>query len=132
MITATELYLVPPDTVVEAKGDGPAVELTASSPRTFVCRLNIHQVIEQESLEVSLWGSPDGTNWGTQPLLKLPQRFYTGTTQMVLELGARPEIKFLRAHWDVNRWGRGCPVPRFQFDLRLEPAPIQRGGARGN
>ncbi|MFQ5927082.1 MAG: hypothetical protein ACE5MH_06565, partial [Terriglobia bacterium] len=93
-----------------------------AGPRIFVCRLIIHEVIEQESLDISLWGSPDGSTWGSQPILKLPQRFYTGTTQIVLDLRERPEVKFMRVRWDVNRWGRGQPVPRFKFDLRLEPA----------
>lgn len=121
--TTTELYVVPPNTVVDASGEGTALELAPSSPRVFMCRLTIREVIEQESLDVSIWGSADGSNWGTQPILKLPQRFYTGNTQIVLDLRERPEVRFVRVRWDVNRWGRGQPLPRFKFDVRLEPVP---------
>lgn len=107
--------------MVEAKGEGKPLELGDSGPRLFTCWLVIHEVIEQESLDISIWGSTDGSEWGKQPILKLPQRFYRGTTQMVLDLRERPEVKFIRARWDVNRWGRGQPLPRFKFELCLEP-----------
>lgn len=107
------------------------MQIGSAGPRLFVCRLTIRKVIEQESLDISIWGSPDGSNWGTGPILKLPQCFYPGNAQMVLDLRERPEVKFVRARWDVNRWGRGWPQPWFRFGLRLEPAePV--GGDRGH
>lgn len=120
--TKTELYLVPPGTLVEASGDAEAFAVPTNGPRLFVCRLEITEIIEQESLELSLWGSPDGQNWGTMPLIKFPQRFYTGTSQMVLDLSLHPEVKFIRARWGVNRWGRGRPRPRFRFGVSARPA----------
>lgn len=128
--TTTELYLVPPNTVVEASGEGAAIEVAPTNSRLFVCHLTIRKVIEQESLDVAIWGSPDGSNWGTQPILKLPQRFYAGSTRMVLDLRERPDMRFIRARWEVNRWGRGRPEPWFEFDLLLEPA-APSGGSRG-
>jgi hypothetical protein len=119
--TATDIYLVPAQTTVEANGEGPIVELNPASARLFTCRLHLAAAIEQESLDVSVWGSPDSSNWGQQPILKLPQQFYPGEAALVLDLTQRPEVKFLRARWDVNRWGRGRPVPFFRFSLRLEP-----------
>jgi hypothetical protein len=56
-------------------------------------------------------------------LLKLPQRFYRGETRAVLELALRPEAKFIRAHWDLNRWGRVAPEKMFAFGLRLAEVP---------
>lgn len=123
---ATDLYLVPPDTVVAKSGDGQAIEVPPSGPRLFVIRMDITKVIEQESLDLSIWGSADGQNWGPMPLLKFPQRFYAGATQMVLDLTARPEVKFIRARWDLNRWGRVRPEPLFGFQVTGKPAEAPR------
>ena len=113
-----KLELVPAGTRVETlKGDGAAFDVSGSATRTFLLELRITDVIEQESLDVSIWGSADGQEFGKMPLLKLPQRFYRGQTRMVLDLTLRPEVKFIRAHWDVNRWGRVAPTPMFEFGL---------------
>lgn len=119
--TATELQLVPAGTVVEASGDGQGFSVPADGPRVWLVELTLTETIEQESLELSLWGSADGQNWGSMPLLKLPQRFYRGTAQMVLDLGLRTEVTHLRAHWELNRWGRGRPIPRFVFGVTARP-----------
>ena len=119
--TTTEIHLVPPDTVATASGDGQAFEVAPGGPRLFVIGMDIAKTIEQESLELSIWGSADGQDWGAMPLLKFPQRFYTGTTQMVLDLTARPEVKFIRARWELNRWGRVRPEPLFRFTVTARP-----------
>jgi hypothetical protein len=79
--------------------------------------------IEQESLDVSIWGSADGEVWPKRPLLKLPQQFYRGTTKLVLDLSLRPEVKFIRARWDLNRWGRVAPTPMFVAGMDLAEIP---------
>jgi len=63
--------------------------------------MNITDQIEQESVDVSIWGSADGENWGTHPILKLPQQFYRGETRAVLELTLVPEVNFIRAGWEI-------------------------------
>jgi hypothetical protein len=83
----------------------------------------IREQIEQESVDASIWGSADGENWGTQPLLKLPQQFYRGETRAVLELTLVPEVNFIRAGWDLNRWGRVAPLPMFVLGLHLAEVP---------
>lgn len=118
--TATDFPLVPANTRVEASGDGEAFDL-ATGPRLFLLEMEITETIEQESLELSLWGSADGQDWGAMPLLKFPQRFYRGSTRMALDLSRHPEVKFLRAHWELNRWGRGAPRPRFRFGVTARP-----------
>ena len=120
--TMTEFHLVPPETEVTASGDGQAFEVAPGGPRLFVIRLDLSKTIEQQSLELSVWGSADGQSWGTMPLLKFPQRFYAGSTQMVLDLTARPEVRFIRARWDLNRWGRVRPEPMFRFTVTARPA----------
>lgn len=118
-----ELHLVPPKTVVAANGEGAVVDISGSSSRLFVCVLEIADVIEQESLDLSIWGSADGNDWSKKPLLKFPQRFYRGATRMVLDLGDRPEVKSIRARWEVNRWGRGSPVPMFELSVDAREVP---------
>lgn len=120
---AMELALISAGTRLEANGDGVAVDISSSGTRTFLCRLVITDQIEQESLDVSIWGSADGENWGTKPLLKLPQGFYRGEEKRVLDLALRPEVKFIRARWELNRWGRVAPAPMFVAELHLTEIP---------
>ena len=118
-----ELSLIPANTALESNADGTPVEISESASRTFFCVLTITDQIEQESLDVSIWGSPDGRDFGKRPLLKIPQQFYCGATKMVLDVSLRPEIKFLRARWELNRWGRVSPAARFVAGLQLEEIP---------
>jgi hypothetical protein len=119
----TKLDLIPQDTRMEANGEGSAFDISASATRTFLCRLAVTDQIEQESLDVSIWGSSDGQAWTKKPLLKLPQQFYRGTTKLILDLTLRPETKFIRAGWELNRWGRVAPTPMFVAGLELEEIP---------
>jgi hypothetical protein len=118
-----KLTLIPPDTKMESNGDGASFDISASATRTFLCLLTVADQIEQESLDVSIYGSADGEKWTSKPLLKLPQQFYRGRTKMVLDLSVRPEIKFIRARWELTRWGRGAPLPMFVAGLELAEVP---------
>lgn len=114
-----ETFLIPEQTV-EAKGEGAPLALGAAAGQRFLLTLNITRIIEQESLNVSVWGSEDGANWGTSPAAACPQKFYTGTHQLVLDLTEKPAIRFLRGKWEVNRWGRGQTKPVFTFSLAIQ------------
>jgi len=129
---ALQLSLIPPGSELESNGDGQAVDVSASETRTFLCRLTISEQIEQESLEVSVWGSSDGQDFGRKPLLKFPQQFYCGATKMVLDISSRAEVKFVRARWEVNRWGRVAPTPMFVADLELLEVPQMARDLRGD
>ncbi len=118
-----EFSLIPENTTLTSNADGAPIDISETVSRTFFCVLTVTDQIEQESLDVSLWGSPDGLDFGKRPLLKIPQQFYRGTTKMVLDVSLRPEIKFLRARWELNRWGRATPIPRFVAGLQLEEIP---------
>jgi len=115
--------LIPEATKLDANGEGSPFDVSASEARTFLCRLTVSEQIEQESLDVSIWGSADGQDFGKRPLLKIPQQFYSGTTKMVLDISVRPEVKFLRARWELNRWGRVAPTPMFVAALELAEIP---------
>jgi hypothetical protein len=49
---------------------------------------------------------------------------------MVLDLSHRPEVKFIRAHWELNRWGRGAPLPMFVAGLELSEIPSMSSGTQ--
>jgi hypothetical protein len=116
-------FLVPPKTRVTSKGDGPALALNGSAQRIFLVTLQIDVAVEQEALDVSVWGSVDGTTWTAKPLLTFPQRFYAGDLPMLLDLNAQTDIRHLRAHWEVNRWGRGDATPMFEFQVAVREVP---------
>jgi hypothetical protein len=118
-----EFLLIPADSKLESNGDGAPLEISETVSRTFFCTLTVTDQIEQESLDVSIWGSTDGQDFGKRPVLKLPQQFYRGTTKMVLDVSLRPEIKYLRARWELNRWGRVSPTPMFVAGLELVEIP---------
>jgi hypothetical protein len=118
-------------TVANAKGDGPTVDVSGAAGRVFLVTLEITQIIEQESLDVSVYGSADGAAWGAKPVAAFPQKFYRGESPLLLDLTADPDAKFVRAHWDVARWGRGVETPMFEFGVRLKeiPADVLREAA---
>ena len=115
-----DTFLVPQATMVTGKGDGPSVDVGGASNRVFLLHLNITDIVEQESLDLSIFGSPDGNTWGAKPVASFPQKFYRGGHPLLLGLAGQPEVKFLRAHWEVHRWGRGPATPMFQFHVVLK------------
>jgi len=122
-------FLLPQTTVREA-GAGPALALGAHQGGVLILTLGITRIIEQESFDLAIWGSSDGAEWGAQPLIALPQKFYCGTYQLLLDLTARPDVKYLRAQWQVNRWGRGDHTPLFDvylFAKQLQPEAVAIG-----
>jgi hypothetical protein len=118
-----EAFLVPENTVVNAKGDGPALDVSRSEGRIFLLTLAITNIIEQESIEVSIFGSADGATWAAKPVAAFPQKFYREEFPLLLNLTASPEVKFIRAHWEVARWGRGSETPMFEFCVTLREVP---------
>ena len=105
-------FLVP-ESVVREEGASPALDVGSAQGKPLTLTLGITRIIEQETLEVSIWGSADQTNWGAKPLVTFPQKFYCGVYRLPLNLSSSPEIRFLRAQWKVGRWGRGTPAPLF-------------------
>ena len=121
-MTMTEAVLVAAQTVT-AKGDGPTVDVSGAASRVFLVTLAITKIIEQESLGLSISGSPDGTTWGAKPIAEVPQKFYCGDTPLLLDLTTHADVKFVRAHWEVARWGRGTETPMFEFAVTLKEVP---------
>jgi hypothetical protein len=118
-----DTVLVVDKTVVSAKGDGPTVDVSGAAGRVFLLTLDITKIIEQESIEISISGSAEGMAWDLKPVTTFPQKFYCGQTPLLLDLTAHPNVKFVRAHWEVARWGRGTETPMFEFGVNLKEIP---------
>ncbi len=109
--------------VATCKGDGPALDLSDATCSVFLVTLEITKIIEQESLDISIYGSPDGVAWGAKPIAVFPQKFYCGETPLLLDMSAHGDVKFIRLHWEVARWGRGSETPMFEFDVKMKEVP---------
>ncbi|MGA3054511.1 MAG: hypothetical protein ABSD63_09915 [Candidatus Korobacteraceae bacterium] len=114
-----DAFLVPEKTVVTAKGDSAVLDVSGAANSVFLVTLTIDEVIEQESIEINLFTSADGTTWEAKPAATLPQKFYVGEYPLLVNLTATANAKFVRVHWDVNRWGRGANTPRFVCGVRI-------------
>lgn len=112
-------FLLPETTVREA-GTGPAIQLGDQQGEALILTLGITRIIEQESIDISIQGSTDGADWAAKPVVSFPQKFYCGTYQILVDLTDVPDVKFLRAKWSVNRWGKGDPKPLFSIYLFVQ------------
>lgn len=118
-----DAWLVPKKTVITAKGDSPALDLSAVDSRVFLLTLAITAAMEQQSIEVTIFTSADGATWDAKPVVGLPPKFYVGEYPLLVDLTSNPEAKFVRAHWEVARWGRGQTTLQFEVGLRLREVP---------
>jgi hypothetical protein len=118
-----DAFLVPEATVITSNGDSAPVDIGPAAHRVFLLTLCITAVVEQESIELAVFASADGATWEAKPLAGLPQKFYPGEYPLLVDLSQRSEIRFLRAHWDTARWGRGPNTPRFEISVRLREVP---------
>ena len=124
-------FLIPETTVREA-GTVPVSGLGEQPCGMLTLTLGLTRIIEQESIDLSIWASTDGTDWGTAPVASFSQKFYCGTYQVLLDLSERPDVRFLRAKWQVNRWGKGDSKPLFGLYLfaeQLQPRVATAGGS---
>ncbi|MFZ0860688.1 MAG: hypothetical protein WB781_18810 [Candidatus Sulfotelmatobacter sp.] len=117
--------MVPAKTAASAKGDGASVDVSGAGNRVFLVTLAITKIIEQESLDLSIYGSADGAVWGAKSIAAFPQKFYCGEWPLLLDLTAHTDVKFVRAHWEVARWGRGTETPMFEFGVTLKEVPAE-------
>jgi len=109
-----------PESIVRADGIGPEIELGSKQGKLLVLTLGITRILEQESLEISVWGSPGTDDWGSKPLAKFPPKFYCGLYSTLLNLGSRADVRFVRAQWKMSRWSKRESIPMFGFYLYAE------------
>ena len=109
-----------PETTVEKAGESAPVPVQAAAGKNCLLTMAITKILEQQSLDVSVWGSADGNEWAAKPLASFPQKFYQGIYQQLLDLSKSPEVQFLKLKWAVNRWGVGDPKPNFTFLVKIQ------------
>jgi hypothetical protein len=130
-----DAFLVPEQTVVTAKGDSEPLDVSAASNPAYLATLSITKIVEQESFELSFFTSVDGATWEAKAVASLPQKFYVGEYPLLVDLSKSNGAKFLRAHWEVARWGRGPVTPSFEIALRVREIPaglLQEARAEAN
>jgi hypothetical protein len=114
------VFLVPESTT-HSGGEGEPVPVGEIRPGSILVTLGITRVIEQEALLVSIHGSTDGVVWNGNALASYPQKFYTGVSSVLVDLSQHPGVRFIRAQWKAQRWGRGDKHPNFTFYVFAEP-----------
>jgi hypothetical protein len=108
--------------VVRENGTGPTIDFGPACPGAVALTFGITSVVEQQSIDLALYGSADGETFDDKPLASFPQKFYCGTYSLVLDLSARPDVRYIRAGWKTNRWGRGDQTPLFSIYVFAETA----------
>jgi hypothetical protein len=121
-----EIMLLP-ETVTREDGAGEEVALGSRQGRPLVLTLGITRISEQQSLDVSIWGSPDEMHW--RQLTTFPQKYYCGTYLLLLDLTQYREVRHVRAQWRMSRWGDDESYAQSGFYLFAETARARRAGA---
>src|ERR1700760_1655002 len=119
--------LIVPEIVAREDGTSDEIILGKNSGKPLLLTLGITRILEQESLDVSIWGSADREQW--RQIAAYPQKFYCGTYLLMLDLSREAHIKFLRVPWRMGRWGGGEPAPVAGFYLAAEELKVQAAGA---
>lgn len=118
-----------PESVRNSDGVGPVVALEGYCSKLLVVTLGITDVVERTGLTVSVWGSADQIDWGAKPLAAFRQRQYCGVYSVLLNLARHSDVLYLRAQWNMNRWGKGERTPHFGFEVFLEESGARVSGS---
>ncbi len=121
LATAAGAFLAE-DGPIEGNGESPLLDLGSLAGKALGVVLGIQASVEQQSLEVTVWGSADGETWASAPLLHFPQKFYAGVSELLLDMSGHPDVRYLKAKWTANRWGRGSTKADFRAYLFVRPA----------
>ena len=109
-----------PESIARADGTGPEFDLGSKRGKLLVLTLGITRILEQESLEILVFGSSDGDQWSTKPLAKFPPKFYCGIYSILLNLAPCPDVRYVRVTWKMSRWSRADAMPMFGFYVYAE------------
>jgi hypothetical protein len=107
-----------PEKIASEDGQGARVALDQTHGQRLQLTLGITRILERESLDLYICGSPDGENW--KILATFPRKSFCGTYSLTLDLSRHRDIRFLRAQWKMHRWGHHESQPMFSFYLWAE------------
>lgn len=111
------------ETEIRTDGEGPPLALDHTGS-TLQLTLGIIDIVEQESLDVSIFGSTDGETWSPKPIAQFPTKFYKGISTILLNLAATPDVRHLKVKYKPIRWGHWTDGPRFVFYVFAESLQI--------
>jgi hypothetical protein len=107
-----------PEKIASEDGQGERVALDHTHGQRIQLTLGISRILERESLDVHICGSRDGQQW--KSLAVFPQKSFCGTYSLTLDLSPHPDVRFLRAEWNMHRWGHQDSSPLFSFYVWAE------------
>ena len=116
-----------PEIIAREDGASDEIALGNSSGKPLLLTLGITRILEQESLDVSIWGSADREQW--RQIAAYPQKFYCGTYLLLVDLSRELHVQYLRVQWRMGRWGETEPNPVAGFYVAAEELKYQTAGA---
>ncbi|MCS7025081.1 MAG: hypothetical protein NZV14_09790 [Bryobacteraceae bacterium] len=93
--------LLLPQGEVNGPGFGQPVDLGDRQGEMLRLTLTINRISVGDHLDVAIWGSADGKDWGTRPIAILPHKYYCGSYRYHLDLTHQPDIRFLRVQYQI-------------------------------
>jgi len=116
-----------PETIAREDGASNEISLGTLSGKPLLLTLGITRILEQDSLDVSVWGSSDRQQW--RQIAAYPQKFYCGTYLLMVDLAREKSVRYLRVQWRMGRWGETDPKPVVGFYVTAEQLIYQTAGA---
>ena len=112
-----------PEKIASDDGQGAHVALDQTHGQRLQLTLGITRILERESLNVHVCGSPDGQHW--KSLVAFPRKSFCGTYSLTLDLSRHRDVRFLRAEWEMHRWGQQESKPMFSFFVWVEELQLK-------
>jgi hypothetical protein len=107
-----------PEKIASEDGHGAHVALDEHCGQRVHLTLGITHILERESLEVHVCGSPDGEKW--KRIATFPNKSFCEKYSLTLDLAKHREVKYLRAEWKMQRWTHQEARPIFSFYVWAE------------
>jgi hypothetical protein len=111
-----------PQCLVRADGTGSVIDVSDLRGKLTVVTMSINHVAEHEWLALTVWGSVDGIEWGTKPLVTLSRKDYCGVYSTFLDLARHKVVRYLQVRWTMACWGKGDGEPVFGFSVSVQEA----------
>lgn len=111
-------FVLLPEETVRENGHSSEVALGPFRGSVLHITLTITRMMEQQTLELILWGSSSGADWNV--LATLPHRHYCGVYHDTIDLTEHPEVSLLRVEWRLRSWSHTASSRLVTFSLAAE------------